>query len=239
MASSIPRWLTCPQTVTHPGSNYRARCRWTTLIWSQCTYHCVLQPYRVAQIKRHHFTFLLVTTARRRTHFWFWNQIHGLETTIHWIHDSCILHFTVHMVVNGLKSCFNVCCFYALFFKFDGCRNERHWCLYWTVSVRGSKPGKNVQLLDTEIRSLCLKSREIFLNQPVLLELEAPLKICGRLSILVESLLVNTAFKHLASAPATEQDQDQLVSLILPFLAKKLIFALSFPQNVCCKRSGS
>ena len=47
------------------------------------------------------------------------------------------------------------------------------------VSVRGSKPGKNVQLLDTEIRSLCMKSREIFLNQPVLLELEAPLKICG------------------------------------------------------------
>jgi len=46
-------------------------------------------------------------------------------------------------------------------------------------SVRGSKPGKNVQLLDTEIRSLCLKSREIFLQQPVLLELEAPLKICG------------------------------------------------------------
>ena len=48
-------------------------------------------------------------------------------------------------------------------------------------AVRGSKPGKNVQLLDTEIRSLCLKSREVFLNQPVLLELEAPLKICGTL----------------------------------------------------------
>jgi len=47
------------------------------------------------------------------------------------------------------------------------------------VSVRGSKPGKNVQLLDSEIRSLCLKSREVFLGQPVLLELEAPLKICG------------------------------------------------------------
>jgi len=51
--------------------------------------------------------------------------------------------------------------------------------LVFDVVVRGAKPGKNVQLLDTEIRSLCLKSREIFLNQPVLLELEAPLKICG------------------------------------------------------------
>ncbi|KFO23564.1 Serine/threonine-protein phosphatase PP1-gamma catalytic subunit [Fukomys damarensis] len=45
--------------------------------------------------------------------------------------------------------------------------------------VRGSKPGKNVQLQENEIRGLCLKSREIFLSQPILLELEAPLKICG------------------------------------------------------------
>lgn len=45
--------------------------------------------------------------------------------------------------------------------------------------VRGSRPGKNVQLTETEIRNLCLKCREIFLSQPILLELEAPLKICG------------------------------------------------------------
>ena len=46
-------------------------------------------------------------------------------------------------------------------------------------TVRGSRPGKNVQLTEAEIRGLCLKSREIFLSQPILLELEAPLKICG------------------------------------------------------------
>lgn len=46
--------------------------------------------------------------------------------------------------------------------------------------VRGSKPGKNVQLTENEIKGLCMKSREIFLSQPVLLELEAPLKICGK-----------------------------------------------------------
>ena len=45
--------------------------------------------------------------------------------------------------------------------------------------MRGSRPGKNVQLTETEIRGLCLKSRELFLSQPILLELEAPLKICG------------------------------------------------------------
>lgn len=48
-----------------------------------------------------------------------------------------------------------------------------------SLTVKGSRPGKNVQLTENEIRGLCLKSREIFLSQPILLELEAPLKICG------------------------------------------------------------
>ncbi|XP_018423503.1 PREDICTED: serine/threonine-protein phosphatase alpha-2 isoform-like [Nanorana parkeri] len=47
------------------------------------------------------------------------------------------------------------------------------------LEVKGCRPGKNVQLSENEIRGLCLKSREIFLSQPILLELEAPLKICG------------------------------------------------------------
>ncbi|KAJ1339807.1 hypothetical protein BSLG_005575 [Batrachochytrium salamandrivorans] len=47
------------------------------------------------------------------------------------------------------------------------------------LEVRGSRPGKQVQLTETEIRYLCTKSREIFVNQPILLELEAPIKICG------------------------------------------------------------
>ncbi len=45
--------------------------------------------------------------------------------------------------------------------------------------MRGSKPGKTVNLTEAEIRGLCNKSREVFLSQPILLELEAPLKICG------------------------------------------------------------
>lgn len=47
-------------------------------------------------------------------------------------------------------------------------------------AVRGSRPGKSVQMTESEVRGLCLKSREIFLQQPILLELEAPLKICGK-----------------------------------------------------------
>ena len=47
------------------------------------------------------------------------------------------------------------------------------------LEVRGKRPGVSVHLSEHEIRFLCLKSREIFLVQPILLELEAPLKICG------------------------------------------------------------
>ncbi|KAK4773114.1 hypothetical protein SAY87_028133 [Trapa incisa] len=42
-----------------------------------------------------------------------------------------------------------------------------------------NRPGKQVQLSESEIRQLCLVSKEIFLQQPNLLELEAPIKICG------------------------------------------------------------
>ena len=38
---------------------------------------------------------------------------------------------------------------------------------------------KNVQLTEGEILSLCHQSREIFSSQPTLLELSAPIKICG------------------------------------------------------------
>jgi len=47
------------------------------------------------------------------------------------------------------------------------------------LSVKGSKPGKQVNLLENEISFVVNKAREIFISQPILLELEAPLKICG------------------------------------------------------------
>jgi serine/threonine-protein phosphatase PP1 catalytic subunit len=47
------------------------------------------------------------------------------------------------------------------------------------LEVRGSKPGKQVQLSETEVRQLCIVSKDIFMKQPILLELGAPVKICG------------------------------------------------------------
>lgn len=45
--------------------------------------------------------------------------------------------------------------------------------------VRRHRPGRSVDLEEYEIKYLCTKSGEIFMSQPMLLELEAPLKICG------------------------------------------------------------
>lgn len=52
------------------------------------------------------------------------------------------------------------------------------------LEVRGSKPGQQVDLEEHEIRYLCSKARSIFIKQPILLELEAPIKVCFQLFFL-------------------------------------------------------
>ena len=47
------------------------------------------------------------------------------------------------------------------------------------LSLRGSPPGTLATLAENEIKLLCQRVRPILLAQPMLLELEAPLKICG------------------------------------------------------------
>jgi len=47
------------------------------------------------------------------------------------------------------------------------------------LEVRGSAPGKTIQLQQWEIEELIIRSREIFLQQPCLLELGTPVNICG------------------------------------------------------------
>ena len=41
--------------------------------------------------------------------------------------------------------------------------------------------GRNVKIREKDISLLCKITREIFMEQPVFLELEAPIKICGKL----------------------------------------------------------
>ena len=63
-------------------------------------------------------------------------------------------------------------CYHVIIFWF-------YLIIYFNLKGRGSQTNINVNISENEIRTLCLKSREIFLNQPALLELEAPIKICG------------------------------------------------------------
>jgi len=57
-------------------------------------------------------------------------------------------------------------------FDVDGVINQ---CL----EIRKSKPGKLVQLSEGQLKALCTTAREVFLSQSSLLELEAPVTLCG------------------------------------------------------------
>ena len=47
------------------------------------------------------------------------------------------------------------------------------------LSVRGSRPGKEVTLLEKDIVTLCNQCQQLFIEQPILLELAAPIKVVG------------------------------------------------------------
>jgi len=61
------------------------------------------------------------------------------------------------------------------------------------LDVRNGRPGRQVQLAENEIRLLCLTAKETFMSQPNLLELEAPIKICGACSSRPQTV-IETAF---------------------------------------------
>ena len=47
------------------------------------------------------------------------------------------------------------------------------------LSARNKKPGTPVEISQQHAMLLCQQTREILLSQPMLLELGAPIKICG------------------------------------------------------------
>lgn len=52
------------------------------------------------------------------------------------------------------------------------------------LKVRGARPNQYVQLQESEVHYLCHKARELLVSQPILLELEVPIKVRLRPSIL-------------------------------------------------------
>jgi serine/threonine-protein phosphatase PP1 catalytic subunit len=47
------------------------------------------------------------------------------------------------------------------------------------LEARGGRTPRNAQVTDAEIRRLCAAAKDVFLSQPNLLELEAPINVCG------------------------------------------------------------
>ncbi|KAA8493762.1 Serine/threonine-protein phosphatase PP1-alpha catalytic subunit [Porphyridium purpureum] len=47
------------------------------------------------------------------------------------------------------------------------------------LAASNKRSNKQVNLSETEVRDLCMRAREVFMSQSALLELEAPIKICG------------------------------------------------------------
>ncbi|XP_023022074.2 serine/threonine-protein phosphatase PP1-beta isoform X3 [Leptinotarsa decemlineata] len=45
--------------------------------------------------------------------------------------------------------------------------------------VRETKKQKMINLSESDVKALCFNAMRIFMNQPMLLELEAPIKVCG------------------------------------------------------------
>jgi len=64
------------------------------------------------------------------------------------------------------------------------------------LSIKNQKGGKQVHLLESEIKFLCTESKEIIAKQPMLLELEAPIKICGNLHLLTSPLIYIFLLTH-------------------------------------------
>ncbi|XP_044500757.1 serine/threonine-protein phosphatase PP1-like isoform X2 [Mangifera indica] len=60
--------------------------------------------------------------------------------------------------------------------------------------------GKQVQLSEGEIRQLCVNARQLFLSEPMLLELHAPIRICGDIHGQYQDLL--RLFEHGGYPPA-------------------------------------
>ena len=55
------------------------------------------------------------------------------------------------------------------------------------LEAKNGRPGKPVQLAENEVRQLCLTAKDLFMSQSNLLELEAPIKICGAFAFLCQT----------------------------------------------------
>ena len=97
------------------------------------------------------------------------------------------------------------------------------------LSVKGKKPGTRVNLSEKQLIFLCTESRKILLNQPNLLNLSSPLKICGDIHGQFYDLLrifqitgnpSNTNYLFLGDYVDRGKQNIETISLLLAFKIK-------------------
>ncbi|CAA6662038.1 unnamed protein product [Spirodela intermedia] len=87
--------------------------------------------------------------------------------------------------------------------------------------VGGSECGKQVKLSEAEIRTLCVESRRLFLSQPNLLQLSAPIKICA-----VQPRGIPPASKYLFLGDYVDRGKFSLETICL-----LLAYKLKYPEG--------
>ena len=63
--------------------------------------------------------------------------------------------------------------------KTDGDRFDVDKIIEKLLNVRSKRPGTLVELAENDVETLCQRSKQIFVEQPMFLELEPPIKIVG------------------------------------------------------------
>lgn len=91
-----------------------------------------------------------------------------------------------------MSDCIQFCFLFCVFlekrgFRVFGCvatmnENVLDDIIRRLLETNDGKKAKQAHLTEPEIKQLCSASKEVFLSQPNLLELEAPIKICGNIT---------------------------------------------------------
>lgn len=106
------------------------------------------------------------------------------------------------------------------------------------LSARNKKPGTPVDIPATDATQLCTMARDLFMSQPMLLELGAPIKICGDVHGQYTDLL--RLFEYGGFPPEVRSHFVFIVVVDAVFLSlEKAVTSVVFPLSLLCLNFSS